>query len=199
MARPWWLAGALAATLHAPAGDEAAWRLRAMANGFDFALAKLIEVEGGYSNDPRDRGGETYAGVTRQNWDGWLARRFGGEYEWPPTDEQVAVLYREAYWERHGYGEMPPPVAVEMLKMAVHRNHGQAVRILQRALRAALRERLADDGAMGPRTWDALQRADPATVAAAMRSEAARYYDSIVRANPANEPFRNGWLNRAYA
>src|SRR2546426_796362 len=41
---------------------------------FDYALTQLLKVEGGYANDPRDPGGETYKGISRvfwPNWSGW--------------------------------------------------------------------------------------------------------------------------------
>lgn len=44
-----------------------------MAN-FDKAFSKLIIAEGGYINDPNDKGGETFLGISRKNnpnWNGW--------------------------------------------------------------------------------------------------------------------------------
>ena len=35
---------------------------------FEKAFAKTIKAEGGYVNNPNDRGGETYMGVTRKNY-----------------------------------------------------------------------------------------------------------------------------------
>ena len=34
---------------------------------FEKALAKTIKAEGGYVNNPKDKGGETYMGITRKN------------------------------------------------------------------------------------------------------------------------------------
>lgn len=35
---------------------------------FEKAFAKIIKAEGGYVNNPNDRGGETYMGITRKNY-----------------------------------------------------------------------------------------------------------------------------------
>ena len=34
---------------------------------FEKAFAKIIKAEGGYVNNPNDKGGETYMGITRKN------------------------------------------------------------------------------------------------------------------------------------
>ena len=44
----------------------------------DFRLAykKIEAAEGGYVNDPDDKGGETYKGISRKanpDWDGWIS------------------------------------------------------------------------------------------------------------------------------
>ena len=41
-----------------------------MAN-YKEAIAKVLKHEGGYVNDPDDKGGETYKGISRKNWKVW--------------------------------------------------------------------------------------------------------------------------------
>ena len=41
-----------------------------MAN-YDSAILKVLKNEGGYVNDPADKGGETYKGISRKNWGSW--------------------------------------------------------------------------------------------------------------------------------
>ena len=41
---------------------------------FKKALTETLRHEGGYVNDPKDPGGETYKGISRKNhpdWEGW--------------------------------------------------------------------------------------------------------------------------------
>ena len=43
---------------------------------FNLAYKKLEVAEGGYVNDPDDKGGETYKGISRKanpNWAGWIS------------------------------------------------------------------------------------------------------------------------------
>ena len=41
-----------------------------MAN-YKEAISKVLKHEGGYVNDPADKGGETYKGISRKNWKAW--------------------------------------------------------------------------------------------------------------------------------
>ena len=45
-----------------------------MKQNFDACFAKVIKSEGGYVNDPADRGGETNLGVTIDAWGAYLKR-----------------------------------------------------------------------------------------------------------------------------
>ena len=72
------------------------------------------------------------------------------------------------------------------------------MKLIQRALRAA-GEQVAEDGIIGPITLSAINKADPTDLLAALKSEAAGLYRLIAQANPSQQKFINGWLNRAYA
>lgn len=163
-------------------------------SAFDDALAHLYQLEGeGW--DKHDPAGETYKGVVRGIWERWFRVRFA-DFEWPPNEEQLAEFYRVIFWPEY----LPDEVAREYFKISTNTGHRAANIILQRALRADLREPIADDGVIGPQTRAAVARCRPDIVAAAFRSEAARHYDALRAANPArNERFWRGWINRAYS
>jgi lysozyme family protein len=42
------------------------------ANAFNIALNKLLKHEGNYANDVDDKGGETYCGISRNNFPNWI-------------------------------------------------------------------------------------------------------------------------------
>jgi lysozyme family protein len=58
---------------------------------------------------------------------------------------------------------------------------------------------VTEDGAMGPATLTAAERADPAALMSAMRSEFAAHYRLIAAKQSRDQAFLKGWLNRAYA
>lgn len=82
-----------------------------MAN-FEKAFEKTIQAEGGYSNNPNDKGGETYMGVTRKYhgdlhmWE-WVDRfkaQFKGKVlndklrNCIPVQKDVKTVYFNNYW-----------------------------------------------------------------------------------------------------
>jgi lysozyme family protein len=88
-------------------------------------------------------------------------------------------------------------IATKFFDLAVNMEIPQAVRLIQRALRSA-GQTVADDGIIGPVTLAAINKADPTDLLAALKSEAAGYYRLIANANPSQQRFITGWLNRAY-
>lgn len=80
-----------------------------MAN-FDEAYKRTLKFEGGYVNDPSDRGGETYKGIARKfnaKWRGWdIIDKYKTNPNFPKcldSDTQLQTLvkqcYRANYWE----------------------------------------------------------------------------------------------------
>jgi lysozyme family protein len=74
----------------------------------------------------------------------------------------------------------------------------QAVKLIQRALQAAGTQ-VAEDGIIGPITLAAINKADPTSLLAALKSESAGYYRLLASANPSQQKFITGWLNCAYS
>jgi lysozyme family protein len=74
----------------------------------------------------------------------------------------------------------------------------QAVRLIQRALRAA-GTLVIEDGIIGPITLAAINKADFSDLLAALKSEAAGYYRLVAKINPTQRRFIEGWLLRAYS
>ena len=87
-------------------------------NNFDKCFNKLIDVEGGYANDPHDAGGETYLGISRKNnpdWVGWItidnlkkqypSKSIKGIIKYLKNDDisklkdQAKLLYKTKYWD----------------------------------------------------------------------------------------------------
>lgn len=109
---------------------------------FDRAFDRLIGHEGGYANHPRDPGGETMWGVTKD-----VARAHG--YNGPMSSlprETAKSIYRASYWDPVKADQLPEVVRFDVFDAAVNSGTGQAARWLQRAAG------VADDGAIGPIT-----------------------------------------------
>ena len=153
-------------------------------SNFERAFVELLGHEGGYSNNPRDPGGETMWGVTIA-----VARENG--YEGPmramPVDVAKAI-YLKRYW-LPSFEALPYPVAFQIFDAAVNSGVEQAVRWLQRALE------IADDGKFGPITLKAAQAADPLKLVLAFNAARLMFMTQL-STWPA---FGKGWARRIAA
>jgi lysozyme family protein len=158
--------------------------------GFDEALQFTLAEEGGYVNDPRDRGEATNRGVTQAVYDAW--RKGQGQ---TPQDvrlmgnAEVQELYREKYWEPGHCGDLRGRLGVVHFDWCVNHGVGGALKTLQQSLGVAV------DGAWGLRTA-AASASSPAT--AAVRYDALRrqWYLKRVAEAPDQAAFLPGWLAR---
>lgn len=176
-----------------------------MSDLFDQLVQRLIAVEGGYSNNPADLGGETKFGITartaREN--GYAGRMID------MTREQAIAIYRARFWAKPGLYLIAPlsaKVAEELLDTGVNMGTGTAGMFFQRALNALNRQRkdYADvrvDGAIGPGTtaaFAAYLKRNPKTGESVMLKalnclQGARYIE-LSESRDANETFTNGWM-----
>lgn len=119
------------------------------------AFGAIIGVEGGYSNDPHDPGGETMYGISRVYHPGeWENGR--------PTIEQGYRFYWREFWNKWKCDEWDDFfVAVFFFAGAVHGGGDEVSEWYQRAyndLRYAKNAPLKVDGVAGPKTRKAINR-----------------------------------------
>jgi len=116
-------------------------------------LDRIIQIEGGYSNDPDDSGGETKFGITAQ-----VARAYG--YTGPMTDLPRAVafdIYDQKFWQflhLDDIATLSEKVAEEIADTAINMGPGVAARFLQKTLNVLNRREksygdIAVDGMVG--------------------------------------------------
>ena len=128
---------------------------------FALAAAHTLGIEGGYADDPADRGGKTQWGITEA-----VARADGytGDMRALPKARALAI-YRRLYWDRIGLdwiAAVDSAVACEVFDTGVNQGVAIAGRFLQRVLNVLNRAGrdypdLVVDGVAGPATADALR------------------------------------------
>lgn len=149
---------------------------------FDQAFDLLIGHEGGYSNDPRDPGGETMWGITAR-----VARQAG--YIGPMRDlprDTAKTIARNQYWNAVRAEELPLGVRFDVFDTAYNSGIKTSIRMLQRA--AAV----SDDGVFGPRTMASVLSAKPHRLSMRFNSERLLYLTSL----PTWGSFGKGWARR---
>jgi len=125
-------------------------------------IEDVIEAEGGYANDPNDRGGETMYGVTVA-----VARAagyVGAMRELPRSLAQT--IYRQRYIQTPQFDavlRISPQIGSEMIDTGVNMGPHRAAEFLQRWLNGfnSPGSRYSDlfvDGRVGALTLDALER-----------------------------------------
>jgi lysozyme family protein len=181
------------------------------------AYGRTMKNEGGYSDDPDDRGGETYRGIARKfhpDWLGWarVDKYKAAEYFPRVLDADHALkgwvqdFYRERFWQKTGCHLVDNQALAEfMFDFAVHSGTKTPVLHVQRALNALNRNEtlwkdVEVDGVMGPQTAEALKMyphwETPVPLFKVLRGLRTAYYVAVVERREQNEKFLRGWLNR---
>lgn len=164
---------------------------------FDRAFAAVLGAEGGYTDNPADRGNWTSGtigkGECRGTKYGISAAAYPSEDIRALTVDQAKAIYRRDYWDRISGDALPYPVALVAFDAAVNSGVGRAVRWLQAAVGAT------QDGAIGQRTLAAVQ----ATVArpdgvVGMCVEMLAQRNVFMAASPGWAIFDDGWSRRLF-
>lgn len=129
-------------------------------DAFDFAFERTLGHEGGYSNDPDDKGGRTNFGVTEAAFkDAFNRMVISGVTDIKDlTIAQARAIYKTDYWHKIHLGSINNwNIAAEIFDTAVNSGRMKAVLLAQMAL-DYLGETLDIDGVMGPQTIGLLNK-----------------------------------------
>lgn len=162
---------------------------------FDDCLKIILHFEGGYSDDPADRGGACNFGITQKTFDSY--RHDIGLSDRPVkliSSDEVSAIYKLYYWFAAKCPLLPEPIDLYTFDAAVQHGPKRAIKQLQRALG------ISDDGVWGPKSIDALQEELMAEnikeIARNLLAIRLDFYDAIVDRDPTQERFIVGWKNR---
>ncbi|WP_420012232.1 glycoside hydrolase family 108 protein [Tateyamaria sp.] len=123
---------------------------------FERAFALLAVHEGGYVNHPDDPGGATNRGVTQRTYDDYRCRHGIAIRDVRSiTDDEVATIYRNQYWDAVRADDLPGGVAYCVFDAAVNSGPGRAARWLQSGIGASV------DGSVGNETVGLAASVDP--------------------------------------
>lgn len=157
-----------------------------MKDNFNAALKAVLMHEGGFVNHPKDPGGMTNLGVTKKVWEAWIGKAVGESEMRALTPKLVAPMYRKRYWDAVKGDELPTGLDYLMFDFAVNAGPGRAIQTMQKALGTK------PDGAIGPKTMQALKDADQADLIAKFSMEKELFYKSL----PTFATFGKGWMRR---
>lgn len=165
---------------------------------FADALAWIMEIEGGYVDDPDDAGGKTKHGISDAGdgrVDGMADLDGDGVGDVRIVDltpGHSAVAYRQRYWQPCRCDELPRLLAIATFDCAVNSGVRTAIVLLQQALRVTA------DGLIGPRTLVAARTSQSEAVLLDLLGRRALFYHDITLADSRRAKFLRGWFNRLF-
>ncbi|MBH3104270.1 peptidoglycan-binding protein [Serratia marcescens] len=163
---------------------------------FNHAIAFVLGKEGGYVNDPTDKGGETKYGISDKR-DGIADGMTDVDGDGKPdtcikdlTLGQASQIYFRDYWYPSYCPDWPDGISLIVFDSAVQHGVKKAISLLQDAAGVAA------DGIVGAKTRAAVLTADPEWLLTRYLLRRARYYAEIIKSNPSQAKYLNGWFNR---
>lgn len=189
------------------------------------AFRKLLGIEGGFVDDPADRGGATKYGISLrflkaagdidEDLDGYadFDLDFDGDIDGRDIRKlslgDARYLYLKFFWEELECESFPEPIGEMLFDQGVNGGNHAARKLLQRAINYVIASHsyrtasLKIDGQIGPQTRSMLDsmiaRHGVDEIVQEYRFVVKDRYKAIVRRNPSQARFLNGWLNRAEA
>jgi lysozyme family protein len=157
-----------------------------MKDNFEQCLALVLKEEGGYVNNPKDPGGMTNLGVTKKVWEEYVGHSVDEAVMRSLGPEDVAPLYKKNYWDKIKGDALPRGVDYACFDLAVNSGVGRAAKFLQQAVGVSA------DGAVGPATLDAVEKADPRSLATEICDLRLKFLQSL----PTWDTFGRGWGRR---
>ncbi|MBE5254531.1 glycoside hydrolase family 108 protein [Mixta mediterraneensis] len=167
----------------------------------------ILGREGGYVNNPADKGGPTNWGITQD-----VARAHGYTGDMKSLTRAQALQILEAdYWTGPRFDQIASVsglIAVELTDTGVNMGPAVAAKFLQRSLnvfnnQGKLYPDIVADGQVGPRTISALtaflstrKLAGEKVMLKALNSLQGARYIELSEARAANEAFTYGWFER---
>ncbi|EMJ4788510.1 glycoside hydrolase family 108 protein [Klebsiella oxytoca] len=165
----------------------------------------ILEKEGGYVNNPNDKGGPTNWGITQA-----VARAHGYNGDMRNLTRQQALDILEAdYWYGPRFDQISavsPAIAAELCDTGVNMGPSVQVKWFQRWLNVFNNQQsyypdLNVDGQIGPRSISALKayfavrgkEGEEVLLCALNCSQGQRYLE-LAEQRPANESFVYGWI-----
>lgn len=164
----------------------------------DFSLYfdKLLLHEGGYVDDPLDKGGATKYGVTIAVWKQYGYDKNGDEII---DKEDVKLISKEdafniakkLYWDAvKGDQINNQSIAEFIFDWGYNSGPKTAIKHTQQVLGVTV------DGLIGPKTLKAINESPQEELFNKLKAKRKLFFEAVVANNPSQKKFLKGWLNR---
>lgn len=182
---------------------------------FDHSYKTYIQpFEGGYVNNPNDKGGETYAGIARKfhpTWSGWAYIDeikktnpvIKTNTKFPAIQDKVDKFYLLGLWEPNNFSKIENQGIADIL-FDWYVNSGSNAANTKGAETYGVDEilnrdfgfKLPLDSKFDDLTIKAINAVDPAKLYNTIKEERKKFYQTLVAKDPTQQTFLKGWMNR---
>ena len=165
-------------------------------NIFDKAFNEVIGFEGGYVNNPADKGGETKFGISKRSYPNVDIKNL--------TLDEAKEIYYKDFWNTK-FIELSliddEAIAIELFDTGVNMGIKTASKLMQESLNLMNRNQkdwndLKIDGFCGFKTLRAYKKARKAILLKVLNGMQFCKYKEICENDPTQETFFNGWMKR---
>jgi lysozyme family protein len=175
---------------------------------FNLFFPTLEDNEGFYANVAGDSGGETWIGISRNNypnWAGWpIVDSFKVNGSFPSAAYANKVLktsaalmalvikfYHDTEWNTIDGDQINNDSLADFLAdWCVNAGFSTPIKHLQQILN------IPADGKFGPQTLASLNASDGQTTFNALKAARIAFYHAVVTAHPEDQKFMSNWLQR---
>lgn len=157
---------------------------------FSIYAPKLQKFEGGFVNNPKDKGGATNCGVTLATFRSYYGiKRTTADLK-AMTQEQWVHIMKTGYWDKVKADQVRNQSIAEIAADWCVNSGVNGIKNMQAALG------LKADGIVGPKTLAVLNSPNEQTIFSRIKQGRLDYYNRIVLKDPTQRIFLNGWRNR---
>lgn len=158
----------------------------------DYKLLKpqILKWEGGFVDDPSDKGGPTYKGVTLATF-----RQFYGQNKTVDdlkilTDVQWDHIFKTGYWDKWRADEIKSQAVANALVDWTYHSGVHGIKEPQKILGVTA------DGIVGPKTLAAVNAMHPLELWVKIQAARHGFVENIVKNDASQADFLAGWKNR---
>ena len=157
---------------------------------FDQCFERVVSSEGGFQNDPKDRGNWTSgvigSGELRGTKYGISAMSYPNIDIKNLTLENAKDVYEKDWWDRLKLERFSKAVAFQIFDAAVNHGASSAVKMVQRAVGVVA------DGVVGEKTISAIRKIDPDDFVLKFLAERIEFFTKVSTFSV----YGRGWMNR---
>ncbi|MDM8338062.1 glycoside hydrolase family 108 protein [Mediterranea massiliensis] len=151
----------------------------------------ILQWEGGFVDDPLDRGGATNKGITIGTFRNFYGKDATVEQLKNITDEQWLHIFKSGYWDKWKADDIEnQSIADIVVDWAWASGTATSIKQVQKILGVAV------DGIVGNDTLTAINIAVQRSLFDKIRSRRIEFVENIVKRNPTQSRFLKGWKNR---